>query len=659
MCALVALPAFGAELHVTTAADDGSAGTLRWAIEQANGNAEADLIVFDADFTVHLAAQLPTVTTEMTIAGNGWDRTIIDGGAADTPPGVQAFTVGVGGSLTLDGVMVQNCRVTAVGVQEAGSFWFKNSRCERTAPGGYGGVAISSRGDTRLVNSVVRFNSATGIFAFGGVLELERSAVVENGWGIQAWSSYQPASVTVSNSTISGNDYTGMQLFQRFSNPLAVDIQYSTIANNQWGICLLGEGVGPTTSVTGSIIVGNRFQNCDGRWEAIDGLPAMHITGGYNLEDRNECPFEGTANQHDEDPRLGPLVHDASTTYVHPLLFGSPAIDQGDPGSNLTTDQRGSSRPLDGDGDTVAVCDIGAFEYAYDPTDSDEDGVSASEEDGAPNDGDGNHDGMLDSSQSEVASFISQSGEYVTIAPSDGVLSDVQSLEPPAELPPGFEDYHFPHGLLHFTVTDFSGPGTSVVLFLPPDPLIDSYLKFDPTLPHEPESWYPFTYSEGQPAVGAIVDQDDIDDPVWPRTTVELFFEDGNGFGDHDFLINLEIHDPGSPVYSAATVVEVDVKPGSHVNPINLESGGRIPVAVLTTPDFDAANVDPATVLFTGAQPIRWMIEDVDGDGDLDALFHFKTQALDLDGNSTYAVLIGQTTDGSVIWGSDFVTIVP
>ena len=106
-------------------------------------------------------------------------------------------------------------------------------------------------------------------------------------------------------------------------------------------------------------------------------------------------------------------------------------------------------------------------------------------------------------------------------------------------------------------------------------------------------------------------------------------------------------------------LVDVDIKPGSYPNSINLGSKGVVPVAVLTTGDFDASTVDPVTVQFADAFPLRWVMEDVDHDGDLDLLFHFKTQELNLDMNSTEATLIGETFDGMPIQGMDTVKIVP
>lgn len=117
------------------------------------------------------------------------------------------------------------------------------------------------------------------------------------------------------------------------------------------------------------------------------------------------------------------------------------------------------------------------------------------------------------------------------------------------------------------------------------------------------------------------------------------------------------------PIYLEPPVVseeeiEIDIKPGSYPNSINLKSNGVVPVAVLTTDDFDASTVDPATVEFAGASPLRWAMCDVDEDGDEDMIFHFKTQELNLDENSTEAELTGKTNGGDDITGTDDVRIV-
>jgi len=108
--------------------------------------------------------------------------------------------------------------------------------------------------------------------------------------------------------------------------------------------------------------------------------------------------------------------------------------------------------------------------------------------------------------------------------------------------------------------------------------------------------------------------------------------------------------------------VDIDIKPGSDLNPINLTSKGVIPVAILTTEAFDATSIDPSTTMFgpDGATEAhgKGHIEDADYDGDLDLVLHFKTQDTGISCGASAAFLTGATFDGQAIEGSDSIDIV-
>jgi hypothetical protein len=57
--------------------------------------------------------------------------------------------------------------------------------------------------------------------------------------------------------------------------------------------------------------------------------------------------------------------------------------------------------------------------------------------------------------------------------------------------------------------------------------------------------------------------------------------------------------------------VAVDIKPQSCPNPLNTESKGVLPVAILGSEDFDVTQIDPATVKLEGVEPLRHALEDV------------------------------------------------
>jgi hypothetical protein len=132
--------------------------------------------------------------------------------------------------------------------------------------------------------------------------------------------------------------------------------------------------------------------------------------------------------------------------------------------------------------------------------------------------------------------------------------------------------------------------------------------------------------------------------------------------GDHD---GEPVVDMGSYEYQGIVEVNIDIKPGSFPNSINLGSNGNVPVAIFSTLDFDATTVDPETVTLAGATvkvkgrgtPMA-SEDDIDGDGLIDLVVHVDTTALELTGSDTDAILEGQTYDGVRIRGTDTVRIV-
>lgn len=112
--------------------------------------------------------------------------------------------------------------------------------------------------------------------------------------------------------------------------------------------------------------------------------------------------------------------------------------------------------------------------------------------------------------------------------------------------------------------------------------------------------------------------------------------------------------------------IGIDIKPGSSENPINIRSHGKIPVAVLASPTFDAPNeVERASLLFgrTGTQASLAKCnpdpQDVNADGLPDLICHFYASLAAFQVGDTMGYLTGMTFDGAPIAGSDKVKIVP
>jgi hypothetical protein len=108
--------------------------------------------------------------------------------------------------------------------------------------------------------------------------------------------------------------------------------------------------------------------------------------------------------------------------------------------------------------------------------------------------------------------------------------------------------------------------------------------------------------------------------------------------------------------------VNIDIKPGSDPNSINPKSKGVIPVAILTTSDFDATQVNALSVEFghNGANETHGQghVEDVDVDGDQDMVLHFNTQETGIRCGDTDTPLTGETVSEEVFTGTDSIQTV-
>jgi len=159
------------------------------------------------------------------------------------------------------------------------------------------------------------------------------------------------------NTTISGNNGNGISAIGTDQTTRATSL---TIAQNS------DEGIanrdGGTFYVTNTLLAdnGSALVNIGGKMNCNSQFP---FSGTGNLSSDNTCNFTGGALA-GVDPVLGPLEDNGGPTQTHELLPGSPAIDTGVNLSYQGTgiDQRGVSRPIDGDDDGVPRNDIGAFE---------------------------------------------------------------------------------------------------------------------------------------------------------------------------------------------------------------------------------------------------------------------------------------------------------
>lgn len=111
--------------------------------------------------------------------------------------------------------------------------------------------------------------------------------------------------------------------------------------------------------------------------------------------------------------------------------------------------------------------------------------------------------------------------------------------------------------------------------------------------------------------------------------------------------------------------LSIDIRPGSISNIINRKSRGKIAVAILSTPAFDALSMLDRTSLTFGKTGAELSLafcnkgrQDVNGDGLPDLVCHFNTQMTAFATGDIEGILKGKTLDNISMEGSDVVRIV-
>lgn len=167
--------------------------------------------------------------------------------------------------------------------------------------------------------------------------------------------------------------------------------------------------------------------------------------------------------------------------------------------------------------------------------DLDLDGVGDVAEDGSPNDGDFNGDGVADSAQSHVASLANAvDGRYVVLETSpDASLMQVMARNSPSAVDQPAE-VEFPVGFLEYRIEGLvPGGSQTVVLRLPEGVVANRFYQYGPTQEDASAHWYEFLF-------------DGVSGTEFDGNRVLIHFQDG-ARGDHDLTVNGRVAALGGP----------------------------------------------------------------------------------------------------------------
>jgi hypothetical protein len=159
-------------------------------------------------------------------------------------------------------------------------------------------------------------------------------------------------------------------------------------------------------------------------------------------------------------------------------------------------------------------------------------------------------------------------------------------------------------------------------------------------------------------------------DPT-PYILTNIACNDTNSFWNVTARSATFVLEPGEVVKCTFTdtnvlVVEIDIKPGSNPNAINLKKDKIITVAILGNSTFAVPDIDVTPLSdspkFGGAtpkSPTRISYQDVNKDGFTDLVLQYKLAGLGFTINSTEGCISGKLIDGTIIEGCDSLKVVP
>jgi predicted outer membrane repeat protein len=231
----------------------------------------------------------------------------------------------------------------------------------------YGGGIANGDGSLTLLDVTLYSNTAPsggGIWNYQGTKPTEatldsvtlysNTATIDRGGGI--WN--QNGTMYLINVTFSGNtaqlDGGGIYNQSGTLDVTNATIAYNTVVTSTAAMAGGIANLSGSANVENTIIAFNDNRNCSG---------VISPVYNRNLDSNGDNTCQVDDDLVGYDPLLGPLRDNGGETWTHALLADSWAIDNGANAVCPSTDQRGFHRPIIGTPTTVAVCDIGAFEY--------------------------------------------------------------------------------------------------------------------------------------------------------------------------------------------------------------------------------------------------------------------------------------------------------